>query len=138
MLGCDQVLSLKGESFDKAESHEEAERRLAQFSGQDHFLHSAVVHAVGGQIIEEFCVDVPMRMKNLSDTQIKAYVATNEWKGCVGCYQYENRGRNLFDASQNQDQSAIIGLPLSPLLENLEKLGIDVLLQPSGPWDLNL
>lgn len=123
VIGADQVLSLNGISFDKAESPEEAFARLRDFQGKTHYLHSAIclvdVHHSGSlETVFETVVDIPMTMRPLSDDEIKAYVATNEWQGCVGCYQIEGEGQNLF-SDIGGDRSAIIGLPIKELQKAL-------------------
>jgi septum formation protein len=128
VVGADQVLSLDGQSFDKAETEEEARQRLRQLSGRTHVLHSAfclvVVRPSGScETVFEGLVDVPMVMRPLTDPEIDVYLATGEWRGCVGCYRAEGAGRGLF-SSMGGDQSAIIGLPISALkdaLTNLQK-----------------
>jgi septum formation protein len=80
-------------------------------------------------------VDVPMPMRPLSAADIEAYLLTQEWRGSVGCYQYENRGVHLFDGVA-KDQSTIVGLPLQELLRALRDLGVDLLRQPQPPWRL--
>jgi septum formation protein len=119
VIGADQVLSLGGISFDKAESPEEAFARLKDFQGKTHYLHSAIclvdVHHSGSlETVFETVVDIPMTMRPLSDDEIRTYVATNEWQGCVGCYRIEGKGRDLF-STVGGDHSAIIGLPIKEL-----------------------
>jgi septum formation protein len=76
-------------------------------------------------------------MRPLTPAELDAYIATGEWRGSVGCYQFENRGAHLFE-SVNADHSAIVGLPLQLLLRELRRLGINALVQPHGPWTLSL
>lgn len=126
VIGADQVLSLAGESFDKAGSEEEARERLRQFRGKTHVLHSAfclveVHHSGSCETVFETVVDVPMTMKNLTDSEIEDYLATREWQGCVGCYRAEGEGRKLF-ANIGGDTSAVIGLPLAELTAAIQKV----------------
>jgi len=128
VIGADQVASLEGVPFGKAHDRAAAKARLASLAGKTHYLHSAYSllrsNAAGRvEVLAERIVDVPMAMRALTSTEIDAYLATGEWEGCVGCYQYENRGINLMAASGG-DHSAIIGLPLVPLLADLRALGI--------------
>lgn len=138
VIGCDQVLDLAGRSFDKAKSAEEAWLRLRELSGKTHHLINQIVlanHNQSNRVLEILTVAVPLTMRALSDHEITAYIATGEWQGCVGCYQFENRGIHLFENTP-EDHSAIIGLPLQPLLKLLRRLGINPLLSPSGPWSI--
>lgn len=125
VIGADQVLSLDGQPFDKADSQDEARERLKQFRGKTHTLHSAIclveVHPSGScETVFETVVDVPMTMKNLSDQEIEAYLATGEWRGCVGCYRAEGEGKKLF-TKIGGDESAVIGLPLKQVSEAIHR-----------------
>ena len=127
IIGADQVLSLNGVSFDKAESSEEAFSRLKEFQGQTHYLHSAIClveahHSGSIETVFETVVDVTMTMRPLTDHEIWSYVETNEWQGCVGCYRIEGKGRDLF-SSIGGDHSAIIGLPIKELKKALAEHG---------------
>lgn len=142
VIGADQVLSLSGRMFDKARSVDEARERLALMAGKAHTLHSGLALAFKpeekspAQILTATVVDVAMPMRPLSESEIEAYLATGEWQGSVGCYQYENRGVHLFDGVAG-DQSSIVGLPLQTLLKMLRQIGVDLLRQPSPPWRLS-
>jgi septum formation protein len=138
VIGCDQVLEFDGEAFDKVTTLAQAKARLKQLSGKTHYLHSAYVLVLTGQPLTLLCqklVTVPMPMRPLTASEIKAYAATGEWQGSVGCYQFENRGHQLFEVVK-ADQAAIIGLPLQDLLQELRRYGLNFLLQPGGPWTL--
>jgi septum formation protein len=141
VIGADQVLSLGGRMFDKARSIDEARERLALMAGKAHTLHSGLALAykpddgAPARILAATVVDVAMPMRPLTGDEIEAYLATGEWQGSVGCYQYENRGVHLFDGVAG-DQSSIVGLPLQTLLKVLRQLGVDLLRQPTPPWRL--
>ncbi len=137
VIGADQVLSFEGGTFDKAKTEAEATARLRQLAGKTHYLHSAVTLSLAAEaaVLERaaFVVDVPMTMRALSDAEIAAYVRFGEWRGAVGCYQFENRGIQLFDGVDS-DWSSIVGLPLQPLLKALRALGVEGLAAPEPPW----
>ena len=140
VIGADQVLSFEGRTFDKAKTAEEAAQRLAELSGRTHILHSAVTLVPGAglgrdAVCASFVIEVPMPMRPLSSAEIAAYVATDEWRGAVGCYQFENRGVHLFDGV-DADHSAIVGLPLQRLLKELRLLGVNALTAAMPPWEL--
>lgn len=131
VIGADQVLEWQGQTFGKAHSPEEAEERLKMFQGSQHYLHSAyAIYAPqpdqGSPQVLGQVVTATMTMRNLSNDEIAAYVATNEWQGCCGCYQFENKGINLFAAVAGQD-ATIIGLPTLEILQDLRQLGCHVL-----------
>lgn len=140
-ISADQVLDFEGRAYGKAGTREEAKARLREFAGKTHTLQSAyslvLYTAKGPSIVKTTVVPARMTMRPLSDQEIEAYLDTQEWEGCAGCYQYENRGMNLFSKIEG-DISTVIGLPLPSLLEDLRELSINVLLKPNGPWTLTL
>ncbi|MEZ4743298.1 MAG: Maf family protein [Bdellovibrionota bacterium] len=143
VIGCDQTLEFGGHSFDKAVTAEEAAERLRLFAGSEHKLHSAVVFAMsaegidGVKVVDAFVSTSLMRMRSLTGREIDRYIASGEWEGSVGCYQAENLGANLF-ASYGEDLHSIMGVPSLMILSRLRNLGINPLLKPNPPWDLNI
>lgn len=138
-IAADQVLDFEGRSFGKAKDATEAKARLREFSGKTHTLFSAYTLIAytpkGPSILKTRVLAAEMTMRNLSDAEINAYIATGEWEGAAGSYQYENKGMQLFESLKG-DISTVIGLPIPALLEDLREIGINVLLQPRGPWTL--
>jgi septum formation protein len=124
VIGCDQVLSHQGEGMDKVLSESEAFDRLTQIQGDHHFLHSAYCLVKDSEKLIGRVVTITMTMKELSSEEIREYVATGEWKGCVGCYQFENKGGELF-LKVDGTEDAIIGLPLKELLEDINLVTSD-------------
>ncbi len=138
-IAADQVLDFHGFAYGKAKTREEAKERLKTFAGHEHVLrsaHSLVLYTpMGPKILETRVESARMFMRPLTEREIDAYLDTREWEGCAGCYQYENRGMNLFTKVEG-DVSTIIGLCLPALLADLRSLGVNVLTQPKGPWTL--
>ncbi len=139
-IAADQVLDFEGRAFGKADNADQAKQRLREFSGKRHYLHSAYTLVYygpnGPKILISKVISAEMQMRALRDSEIEAYVATGEWKGCAGCYQYENQGMNLFETMKG-DISTVIGLPLPDLLDDLRVLGVNPLENPRGPWTLS-
>lgn len=138
-IAADQVLEFEGKPYGKVPTPEAAAAVLRGFQGRTHFLHSAyslVLYLPHNppRLLQSRICSAEMKMRSLSEAEILAYVATGEWEGCAGCYQYENRGVQLFGEAKG-DMATIIGLPLVPLLDDLRSLGIDTLLHPKGPWN---
>lgn len=137
VIGADQVLGLDGRSFDKVTTAVEARARLRLLAGRTHHLHAALSLAFGQELVHRQIVSVAMPMRALCDAELDAYIASGEWQGSVGCYQYEHRGVHLFSGVQG-DQSAIVGLPMQELLDGLRQLGVDTLVQPEPPWQIRV
>ncbi len=138
-IAADQVLDFNGVAYGKADNRREARERLRLFAGRSHLLRSAytlvLYKASGAKILKSRVINAKMTMRDLSESEIEAYLDSKEWEGCAGCYQYENRGIHLFSSLEG-DMSTVIGLPLPSLLSDLRTLGINVLENPLGPWEL--
>ena len=126
VLGSDQTLSFDdGIMLDKAETLAALAAQLAQLSGRTHMLTSAAVIAHGGQAIWRHIEQCQMTVRPLSPAFIDDYVASHgeALLGCVGGYQIEARGIQLFSAIKGS-YHAILGLPLIPLLDYLRTRGV--------------
>jgi septum formation protein len=113
VLGCDQILSFKGQSFDKAETLEQARDRLLVLRGQTHTLECAVVAAKDGLPIWRLVSSPKLTMRMFSDMFLTRYLETYgaEALSSVGCYQFEGAGATLFERVEG-DYFAVLGLPL--------------------------
>ena len=124
VIGADQTLDLDGTLLDKAETMTEARARLRLLRGRSHQLHSAVVIAQHGTPIWR-CLESPrLVMRAASDTFIDGYLTRHGegLLGSVGVYQLENDGVQLFEEVHG-DYFAILGLPLTPVLNLLREKG---------------
>ena len=125
VLGADQVLVLAdGTQLDKPASPEEACEHLRRMSGQTHRLISAAVFAEDARPVWRHIDTAKMTMRMLSDAFIEAYVARHwdDIRHCVGCYQIERVGAQLF-ARVEGSHFTIIGLPLFAVLDYLRIRG---------------
>jgi septum formation protein len=64
-------------------------------------------------------------MKNLSDKEIDAYVATNEPLDKAGAYGIQEKGLALIEEVKG-DYANIVGLPITSLLKALKQLGLGI------------
>ena len=126
VIGADQTLECAdGDLLDKAESRENAIAQLSLMAGKTHKLYSAAVIAERGEPIWRFVATSRMIMRPVSQDFIAAYV-DSEWdqiRHCVGCYQVEGLGVQLFSQIQGSHFD-IMGLPMLPLLSFLRERGI--------------
>ena len=125
VLGADQTLAFDGGLVSKARSLDEARARLVAMRGRTHHLHSGAALARNGQIVWSGVDTAAMRVRNVSDAFLDAYLAA-EGEGllaCVGSYRLEGMGSQLFEAVEG-DYFTVLGLPLWPVLSELRRAGV--------------
>lgn len=126
VLGCDQTLETEdGAPLDKAVDKDDAAAILRRLSGKTHKLHSAAVICENGEPIWRHIESAKLWVRDLSDAFIADYV-DRQWdaiRWCVGCYQVEGAGAQLFSRIEGT-HFAIQGLPLLALLDFLRIRGV--------------
>ena len=125
MIGADQILACDGHWFDKPADLDQAAIHLRRLRGREHCLHTATVVLRQGRVAWQHLATPRLRMRPLSDRFIDAYVAAEGTAllSCVGAYRLEGLGIQLFDAVEGE-QTAILGLPIPPLLAFLRQQGL--------------
>jgi septum formation protein len=120
VIGADQTLALGERLFNKPGNRVAAAGQIRALSGQTHALHSAIAVAFDGSIVFETVAVARMTMRQLSETDIAAYLdeAGDAVTSSVGAYQLEGLGVHLFERIEG-DHFTILGLPLLPLLDFL-------------------
>jgi septum formation protein len=125
VLGSDQILALKGKIFAKPESRDDAAEHLRSLSGQTHHLYSAAVIYEDAKPVWRAVGTARMSMHDLTDAEIETYLEKTwpEVAGCVGAYQAEALGGQLFSRIDG-DWFSVLGLPLLQLLSYLRTRGM--------------
>lgn len=123
-LGSDQILSLGGKVFGKAETPGQAADVIAELAGRTHRLHSAVVAVQDGRPLWRHVGEARVTFHALRRDEIEAYVARfwDDIRHSVGCYRFEAEGVRLISHVEG-DFHTILGLPLLPLLTWLRVRG---------------
>ena len=128
IIGSDQLGEVDGEALGKPHTRERALAQLRRLAGREHRLHTAVAvhHRASGRT--ETAVDTTaLVMRALTDEAIADYVARDAPLDCAGSYRVESLGIALFERVRGDDFTAVIGLPLTRLVELLERFGVRVL-----------
>ena len=122
VLGADQVMWDGEQVFGKPKDADDHFSMLCAMRGQDHWLVTAFC-IINGARVEEGVSRTRLRVRHdLSDSEIRAYVATEEGRYCAGGYAIERHGGWLFEETEG-DWFNIVGLPLFDVLSYLRRMG---------------
>jgi septum formation protein len=111
--------------FDKPADRDAAREQLLALRGRRHTLVTAVVCHAQQQRVWQHVASPRLVMRQFSPTFLDAYLAAEgeAVTGSVGAYRLEGLGIHLF-TSVESEHSAILGLPLLPLLAFLREWGV--------------
>ncbi len=122
VIGADQVIALGNKIFSKPVTKEKACEQLRELSGKTHLLFCAR-SILSGKKSAESIIKFEMEMRQLSDREIEDYVDLDSPLNCCGSYKIESFGIGLFKRLHGPDYTAIIGLPLTEVRTQLERIG---------------
>jgi septum formation protein len=128
VIGSDQVAELDGEALGKPGTHARAVAQLRRMRGQTVIFQTAVAvvcQATGFAQTELAAVSVQFR--NLTDDQIEHYLLAEQPYDCAGSAKSEGLGIALLARIDNDDPTALVGLPLIRTCHLLEAAGLAVL-----------
>ena len=116
VLGADSVVSLNLKLINKPNSRDEAYSILKLLNGNKHYLISSVCISKNGSMIWNYTDKSELKMKNLSDGELKKYLEgiKTETLLAYGVYQIEAGGLNLFEYVKG-DKDSIMGLPIKQI-----------------------
>jgi septum formation protein len=113
VIGSDQVADLHGEPLGKPGNHTNAVAQLQRMRGQTVVFQTAVAvvcQATGFAQCELAQVKVVFR--RFSDASLQSYLLAEQPYDCAGSAKSEGLGIVLLDRIDNQDPTALVGLPL--------------------------
>lgn len=125
VIGADTIVWVNGRVFGKPHSEAEAELMLRTLSGNTHEVYTGVTVIKGGTLISEAERSL-VHFRELSDEEIKAYIATGEPMDKAGAYGAQGKAA-LFVRGIEGDFFNVMGLPLCRLGEMLKKQGVRIL-----------
>jgi septum formation protein len=122
VIGADQILVCDDVWFDKPADVAAARGQLRALRGRSHVLATATVCHQGDRRIWHDVAAPCLAMRDFSDDFLERYLAVeaDTVTSTVGAYRLEGHGVHLFDAIDGE-HSAILGLPLLPLLSFLRR-----------------
>lgn len=124
VLCADTTVALGRRILGKPEDAEEAAKFLHLMSGRRHKVITAVAVKRGDKIWQRD-VQSTVKLKSLSDTELRAYLATNDWQGKAGGYGIQGPAGALIPWISGSF-SAIVGLPLAETANLLRAAGYPI------------
>ena len=124
VLAADTVVSLKGQIFGKPQSPAHAEEMLSALSGQTHEVLTAIAMIEGDKVRVHLSTS-EVRFRNISNREIRNYIATNESSDKAGSYAIQGVAA-IFISSFSGSYSGVMGLPLFETARLLEEFGMEM------------
>jgi septum formation protein len=128
VIGSDQVADLNGQPLGKPLQHERAVQQLRQMSGQVVVFQTAlavVCQATGFEAQD--LASVKVRFRTLSEAAIETYLRIEQPYDCAGSAKSEGLGIALLESIDNDDPTALVGLPLIRTCQLLRQAGLPLL-----------
>ncbi|MBB1077358.1 septum formation inhibitor Maf [Rhodoferax sp. 4810] len=128
VIGSDQVADLAGQALGKPGNHASAVQQLQTMRGKTVIFQTAVaVVCTDTGFAQTDLAQVKVVFRNVTDAQIEAYLLAEQPYDCAGSAKSEGLGIALLERIDNDDPTALIGLPLIRTCRLLEAAGIRVL-----------
>ena len=131
VIGSDQVADLNGQPLGKPGNHECAVAQLQAMRGQTVVFQTAVaVVCQDTGFAEVDLAQVRVQFRQLSDGQIEHYLRAETPYDCAGSAKSEGLGIALLERIDNDDPTALVGLPLIRTCSLLARAGLQILSTP--------
>jgi septum formation protein len=127
VIGSDQVAELDGTLLEKPGTVERAHAQLSACSGRAVQFHTAlcVLDTRSGQRYTDLDL-TKVHFRQLDTTEITRYIEREQPLDCAGSFKCEGLGISLFERIENNDPTALIGLPLIALARLLREAGLSI------------
>jgi len=128
VIGSDQVADLDGCPLGKPGNHTRAVEQLQRMRGKTVIFQTAVaVVCAQSGFAQEALAPVKVKFRDLTDAEIEAYLRAEEPYDCAGSAKSEGLGIALLESIENDDPTALVGLPLIRTSSMLREAGVALL-----------
>jgi septum formation protein len=128
VIGSDQVADLDGLPLGKPGTHERAVEQLRLMRGKTVVFQTAVAVVCLESGFEDIdLAAVRVQFRELPDAEIEAYLLAEQPYDCAGSARSEGLGIALLERIDNDDPSALVGLPLIRTCRMLRAAGVRLL-----------
>lgn len=125
IIGSDQVAVLNGQIIGKPHTFDKARQQLLNASGASvSFLTGLTLLNSQTGHHQTDCVPFTVHMRHLSAEQIERYLHAEEPYDCAGSFKAEGLGVSLFQRTEGDDATSLVGLPLIRLVDMLLAQGV--------------
>lgn len=127
IIGSDQVAVLGEQILGKPHDFSRARSQLLAASGASvTFLTGlAVLNSATGDCMVDV-IPFTVHFRPLSDEQISRYLEAEQPYDCAGSFKAEGLGVSLFRATEGEDATSLVGLPLIRLVSMLNDQGVSI------------
>jgi septum formation protein len=127
VLGADTIVVLDGQILGKPEDEADAFRMLSALQGREHTVYSgvALIDAASGRF-EVAHNATQVRIRPMSEREIKAYIHTGEPMDKAGSYAIQGIGSIIVEGIAG-DYFTVVGLPLNLTAKMLARFGLPLL-----------
>ncbi|MEP6780385.1 MAG: Maf family protein [Gemmatimonadaceae bacterium] len=122
VIGSDTIVVIDEQILGKPTNDEHAARMLRQLSGRTHTVVTAVAVALGEQLVSAI-ERVAVTFRELTDANIRDYIATREPMDKAGAYGIQGFGATIVERIDG-DFFAVMGLPLGQMIRLCEDVGV--------------
>ncbi|MFH6568025.1 Maf family protein [Pseudomonas kulmbachensis] len=127
IIGSDQVAVLDGQIIGKPHTHDKARQQLMNASGNSvSFLTGLCLLNSHTDLHQTDCISFTVHMRTLSTEQIERYLLAEQPYDCAGSFKAEGLGVSLFQRTEGDDATSLVGLPLIRLVSMLLAEGVDI------------
>lgn len=124
VLAADTVVAMGIRVLEKPVDAVEATKFLSKLSGRRHRVIGGVCGIAPGGVVRAKTIVTQVRFKRLTDVEIAAYIASDEWHGKAGGYAIQGAAGALIPWI-NGSYTNVVGLALTETLGLLQGLGYD-------------
>ena len=122
ILTADTIVYVGRRIIDKTNEKSKAIKLLELLSGRRHRVSTAFNLYCKDKINSLRVVTSIVKMKRLTDNEIKSYIESNEWKGKAGAYGIQGSAEKFIQFISGS-YTNIVGLPLNQVYGSLNSIG---------------
>ena len=128
VIGSDQVADLNGQTLGKPGTHARATTQLRKMRGKTVIFQTAVaVVCQETGFAQMDLAQVKVLFRDLSDAEIETYLLAETPYDCAGSAKSEGLGIALLESIENDDPTALVGLPLIRTCRMIQAAGVKVI-----------